>query len=214
MISQNLIVLSKPLMALALLVTLVACSVIPEREPVKLLDPTLPTPALAGKPVAWTLNINRPQSDPARDSNRVMVRTADGQLQVLPQVRWIATSPDLFRTLLVRYLRDSHTVAQVSNGASGMARSLQLDIRQFELVESADNMLQASINIEARLYDNRTARLLARHIFKQQQSVAGTSAAEIINGFEIILRQVIEDIASYLAGYDNSASSTNTPRSG
>ncbi|HAW94112.1 MULTISPECIES: ABC-type transport auxiliary lipoprotein family protein [unclassified Arsukibacterium] len=210
MTSQNLIMLSTRLMALALLATLVACSVIPESEPVKLLDPTLPTPARAGKSVAWTLNINRPQSDPARDSNRVMVRTADGQLQVLPQMRWIATAPDLFRTLLVRYLRDSHTVAQVSNGASGMARTLQLDIRQFELVENADNLLQASISVEARLYHSRSARLLTRHIFKQQQDIAGTGAAEIISGFEISLRQVIEDIASWLAEYDIAASSANT----
>lgn len=185
--------------------SLVGCSVIPEKEPVQLLDLNLPAPDMAVQPASWTLNVNRPQADPARDSNRVLVRTTEGQLQLLPQARWVATSPELIRAQLLRYLRDANSLAQVSAGASGMARTLELDLRQFELVEGADKTLQARIMLEVRLYDNRSARLLARQIFSQQQDVATTTATAIISGFERVLGQVIPAIASWLTDFDGAA---------
>ena len=60
--------------AAAALLLAAACSIIPESEPVQLLDPQLPSPSAAGQSVAWTLNVTRPESDPARDSSRVLVR--------------------------------------------------------------------------------------------------------------------------------------------
>ena len=131
-----------PLIAASLMLAS-ACSILPESAPVQMLDPQLQPPPAASKPIPWTLNVARPESDPVRDSTRVLVRTGAGQLQVHASARWVAAAPELLRTRLVRYLRDSQRIAQVSAGAAGMDRTLALDLRAFELVETGDGRLEA-----------------------------------------------------------------------
>lgn len=184
--------------AAALLLT-AACSILPESQPVQLLDPQPPSPSAAGQGVEWTLNVTRPESDPARDSNRVLVRTGEGRLQVHATARWVAAAPELLRIRLVRYLRDSQRIAQVSAGAAGMDRTLALDLRAFELVETDDGRLEAEIRLEARLYDSRSAELLARELFQARRPVGAAEAAEIIEGFEAVLEQVIPQLADWLS---------------
>jgi cholesterol transport system auxiliary component len=175
-----------------------ACSILPESEPVQLLDPQLQSPPVANQDVAWTLNVARPESDPARDSARVLVRTGQGQLQVHASARWVAAAPELLRTRLVRYLRDSQRIGQVSAGGGGLDRTLALDLRAFELVETGDGRLAAEIRIEARVYDSRSAELLARELFEARRPVSGAGPAEIVEGFEAVLGQIIPALADWL----------------
>jgi len=184
--------------ALVLLVATAACSIIPESAPVQLLDPRLQTPADASRHADWSLNVARPESDPARDSTRILIRTGSGQLQVHASARWVAAAPELLRTRLVRYLRDSRSVEAVSAGAAGMDRTLALDLRRFELAETAGGGLEAGIRLEARLYDSRSAQLLARELFEASRPVDGTGPAELVNGFEAVLDEVIPALADWL----------------
>ncbi len=186
--------------AAAALVLMVACSILPESAPVQLLDPQLKPPAAADRNISWTLNIARPESDPARDSTRVLVRTGAGQLQVHASARWVAAAPELLRTRLVRYLRDSGQIAQVSASAAGMDRTLALDLRAFELVETGDGRLEAEIRFEARLYDSRSSALLARELFEARHSVGGIGPAELVTGFEAVLGEVVPALADWLNG--------------
>ncbi len=187
-----------PLIAASLMLAS-ACSILPESAPVQMLDPQLQPPPAASKPIPWTLNVARPESDPVRDSTRVLVRTGAGQLQVHASARWVAAAPELLRTRLVRYLRDSQRIAQVSAGAAGMDRTLALDLRAFELVEAGDGRLEAEIRIEARLYEGRSAELLARKLFEARRPVGGTGPAELVTGFEAVLGEFVPALADWLA---------------
>lgn len=184
--------------AIALLIMTTACSIIPESAPVQLLDPQLQPPSASSPGTDWSLNVSRPESDPARDSTRVLIRTGAGQLQVHSSARWVAAAPELLRTRLVRYLRDSRSIEQVSAGAAGLDRTLALDLRRFELVESGGGSLEAEVQFEARLYDSRSARLLARELFEARQQVQGTGPAEIVDGFEAVLDQLVPATAAWL----------------
>lgn len=183
----------------AILLSATACSILPESEPVQLLDPQLPSPPAAEQVASWTLNVARPESDPARDSTRVLVRTGEGRLQVHASARWVAAAPELLRTRLVRYLRDSQLIAQVSAGAAGSDRTLALDLRAFELLETGSG-LQAEIRLEARLYDSRSTELLSRRLFEARRAVDSTGAAEVVDGFEAALEQLIPALAAWLTG--------------
>lgn len=198
---RQLTALSGRLAAFVLLLATAGCSVLPEPKPVQLLDPQLATPAALPAPANWSLNINRPVADPLRDSNRVLIRTRQGQLQVHPSARWVAASPDLLRTLLVRYLRDSRALPQTGSAAVGLDRTLDIDLRQFELVEDSNRLL-AKISVEARLYHNRSAKLLARQLFTRQQPVSGIQPAPLVSGFEAGLQQIIPEISDWLLAYD------------
>lgn len=186
--------------ALGLLVATAACSIIPDSAPVQLLDPRLQPPADASRRADWSLNVARPESDPARDSTRILIRTGSGQLQVHASARWVAAAPELLRTRLVRYLRDSRSVEEVSAGAAGMDRTLALDLRRFELLETADGGLEAEIRLEARLYDSRSAELLARELFEARRPVGSTDAGDLVTGFEAVLDEVIPAVADWLTG--------------
>ncbi|MDZ7754078.1 MAG: ABC-type transport auxiliary lipoprotein family protein [Gammaproteobacteria bacterium] len=181
-----------------LLLATSACSILPESAPVQLLDPRLPAPSPSGRDTSWTLNITRPDSDPIRDSTRVLVRTGEGQLQAHASARWIAAGPELLRTLLVRHLRDAGTIAQINASAAGMERTLVLDLRRFELAETGEARLQVEIGFEARLYDSSTADLMARELFEGRQPVSAAQPAAILQGFEAVLGEIIPALADWL----------------
>lgn len=184
-----------PLAAVLVLASLGACSILPESTPVQLLDPQVAAPDAADESAAWTLNVARPEADPMRDSTRVLVRTGQGQLQVHGSARWIAAAPELLRTLLVRYLRDARSLEQVSAGGAGLDRTLVLDLRRFELTETDDERLAAEIRVEARLYDSRTADLLARELFERLEPVESTQPADVVAGFETVLAGLMPSLA-------------------
>lgn len=191
------------LTAAVLLAGMAACSIIPESEPVQLLDPQLPSPPPAVQQAGWTLQVVRPESDPARDSSRVLVRTVRGQLQVHASARWVAPAPELLRTLLVRHLRDARTLGQVSTGAAGMDRMLALDLRRFELTEASADRLRAEALIDARLFDSVSGDLIARRLFEGRQTVGAAQAPEILDGFEDLLGELIPALADWVTKQGN-----------
>ncbi|MDT8388157.1 MAG: ABC-type transport auxiliary lipoprotein family protein [Thiogranum sp.] len=186
-----------PVIVLLLLIT-AGCTVFPDAEPSRLLDPQPEMPTASGnEPQSWTLNVARPETDPMRDSTRVLVRTENGQLQVHPSANWIAATPDLLRLLLVRHVRDTDRLAQVSSGAAGLDRTLALDLRQFELAE-VPGSLQARIELEARLYDSSSGKLLGRRLFQQREQVDSIEPARVNTGFETALAALIPELADWL----------------
>lgn len=193
--------LNRTIFTALLLSALTACSILPESEPVQLLDPRLPSssPETQTQSAPWTLNVTRPESDPTRDSTRVLVRTGQGQLQVHPTGRWVAAAPELLRSLLVRHLRDANVLSQVSAGAAGMDRTLALDLRRFELAETGENGLQSEIQVEARLFDSRSAELLGSKLFENRQPVDAADTDAIVQGFETALGEIIPALADWLA---------------
>jgi len=184
--------------ALFALAALSACSILPESDPVQLLDPKLAVPEPASRTADWTLNVARPEADPLRDSTRVLVRTGQGQLQVHSSARWVASAPEVLRTLLVRHLRDSLRVAQVTAGAAGQDRTLAMDVRRFELAEIGGDRLRAEIQVEARLYDSRSGELLVRQLFEGQAPTVSSQPGRILDGFEAVLGNIIPALAEWV----------------
>ena len=173
------------------------CTILPESEPVQLVDPRIEASDRAGPAIDWTLSIARPETDPARDSDRILVRTEPGQLKIHPTGRWVAPAPELLRTLLIRYLRDSDTVARVGASIAGSDRTLLLDLRRFELAERGDG-LAAVIEVDARLHETRGGRLVGHRLFEHEDAVAGSGPGEIVAGFESALAALAADTADWL----------------
>lgn len=175
----------------------VGCSILPESEPVQLVDPRIQPSGRDGPDVAWTLSIARPETDPARDSDRVLVRTEPGQLKVHPSARWVAPAPELLRTLLIRYLRDNGVVDRVGASVAGSDRTLLVDLRRFELAERPGG-LAAVIELDARLHETRGGALAGRRLFEHREVVADAGPASIVSGFEAGLDALAEEIADWL----------------
>ena len=181
---------------LMLAAMLAACSILPETTPVQILDPR-PEPGSATlQPVDWSLDIALPSADPQRDSNRVLVRTADGRLQVHGQARWAAAAPELLRLQLVRSLRDRELFADIGAGSSGGDRLLTIDLRRFEL--DAGSALEAVIELEARLLDAPGYRLAASRLVEVRASLASADSSEINAAFSALLTELVDELAAWM----------------
>ena len=189
---------TRPLAAIFMLSLISACSILPESEPVQLLDPEIPAADPAAHTASWSLNVARPESDPMRDSTRVLVRTGQGRLQVHASARWAAAAPELLRMLLVRHLRDARHLEQVAPGSTGLDRTLALDLRRFELSDTGSGRLAAEIRLEARLYDNESGKLLARRVFENREPISDAGADEIVAGFEATLSDIVPALSAWV----------------
>ncbi|NKI33697.1 hypothetical protein HFP89_00775 [Wenzhouxiangella sp. XN79A] len=204
---------SLPLLIAALAVSLglAGCSVLPEKVAVQQLDPRIDgVPGAHGPTRPGRLGLPRPEADPARDANRVLVRTAGGRLQVLPQLRWVAPAPDLLQTTLIRYLRDAELFSDVTPSASLVDRALFIDLRRFELAETDDG-LAAVIELDARLLDADSGAPVARLRMLHQAPLASAGATEVVAGFEAALADLAGRIADRLADRTADRSTANPP---
>jgi cholesterol transport system auxiliary component len=189
------------LSALVVVVVAAGCSVLPEPERVQLIDPRPQPQESQREPEPWSLSLSRPETDPARDSVRVLVRTGDGQLQVHPSARWVAPAPELLRTLAIRWLRDSDRLARIDAGIAGTDRVLRLDLRRFELAEpDRGGALAFVIEFDARLTDASSATLPATRLFSHRSRVRGDGPAALVTAAESSLSAVLSDLAAWLSG--------------
>jgi cholesterol transport system auxiliary component len=175
-----------------------ACSVLPRPQSVQLLDPRPESPRTMDESAPWSLSVRRPETDPARDSANVFVRTTDGRLQVHPVARWVAPAPDLMQTTLVRYLRDAQALEAV-DAAIGGERELAIDLRRFELAESAGGELELAIAMDVRLLAAGNARVVARRVFRRETPLSEDGAGRIVDAAESALSGLLRELAAWLA---------------
>ncbi|MDT8439183.1 MAG: ABC-type transport auxiliary lipoprotein family protein [Wenzhouxiangellaceae bacterium] len=174
-----------------------ACSLLPEAAPVQTLDPRPSGGAPFAEAVDWTLDVARPVTDPVRDSNRVLVRTADGRLQNYASARWVAPSPELLRTLLLRHARDRNLAAEIQAGGGGGDRLLAIDLRRFEL-EQAGAALTAVIELDARLYLAPRYELSRSTLISERQALSGADAAAVNAAFEALLTRLLQQLGAWV----------------
>lgn len=186
------------LAGLAIATLLAGCSVFPDAAPVQRLDPRIAVDAGAhGPALDLRLGLPRPEADPARDANRVLVRTATGRLQVLPELRWVAPAPDVVQTTLIRYLRDAEVFTDVTPSAGLVDRALFIDLRRFELAENGGS-LQVVIELDARVLDAVSGEPLDRFQVVHEAALATAGAADVVAGFETGLADVAERVGARL----------------
>lgn len=125
---------------------------------------TLPEPETmrAKQPLSAALLVELPHAKAALLGTDVVVVRADGEVQVLPGVRWAAPAPQLLRDLIARQIEVAGSAAVVAQTAQAYALPLRLSIElhAFELRE-ADGALSAHVAASLRLVCAQDARIIA-----------------------------------------------------
>jgi len=185
-----------------LLAALAGCSVLPEREPLRVFEPLLaaaPASALARAPQAeWSLLVPRPIAAQALDSERINVRPAPGQVQVYKGAAWSDNAPDLVQARLLRAFEDSGKIVSVSRPGGGMRGQYQLatELRAFESVYAQPGRPEAVIEVRARLLRADGAVVAARG-FRQVQPAADEDIDAVVAAFSYALERCIDDVAAW-----------------
>lgn len=154
----------RALATLALAALLAACGVLPkagERAVYALPDPD----QVKGNVAPWlpgALLVEMPHALPPLDGEDVVVVRSDGEVQVLPGVRWAAPIPRLLQDQIARQLEAMGAASSIAQSVQPYDQPLRLTsaLRAFEVRESG-SIFSAHAAITLTLICTRDARALA-----------------------------------------------------
>lgn len=188
------------LAALAALLALGGCGLLPKNEPIALYRPE-PRVAIdtAWPKAEWQLQIARPVADASSDSARILVRPRAGELQVYKGAAWTQPAPDIVHDALMRAFIDSSRFAGVARRGEGVSPryELLLDLRRFESDYADADTPTVRIAIGARLVHNADNRIVASRVFEADVPAEGTDVPRINRAFESGLGQLASELIGW-----------------
>lgn len=201
MIRQNPIPVFIRLPALMVLALLVAgCMLGRQLSSVSIVAPQVDVAANPDWPQAdWSLQVQRPQADQMRDSDRLLVRVSRSRLQPFPGAAWLDSMPAMVQALMIQQFEDSDRFAGVGRAGGMRSRfSLSTEIRHFEAVDDGQPGLGVDLAIQANLIHHRSGRVLASRTFNHQARVSGTDLDPLVEAFETAMGALFADLTGWV----------------
>lgn len=174
------------------------CLLAEKTGPVTLLAPEAAVAADPQWPRAdWSLQIERPRSDTARDSARLLVRRSASQLQAYPGVAWYQPVPDLVQATLLRAFEDSGHITAVSRSGEQRSRyRLFTEVRRFEAVDEGGGQA-VEIELHLKLVLSRSGQVLDA-VTVQRRLPASEALPALTAAFEQALSAVAAEAVGWV----------------
>jgi len=173
------------LLSAALLMTLGACTLLPESEPLRVhVLPVAPHEWTSSTPLDVTLRIETPAASPSLSGNRILVMPGNSQLSVYQGVRWSDSTPELLRDRLIQAFQEAGRVTAVFDESSRLLADLVLisDLRAFQSVYM-NHRPEVVIRLDARLTDETDLSLLASRSFEVREPSEATDVETVVAAF-------------------------------
>jgi cholesterol transport system auxiliary component len=134
----------------------------------------------------------------ALDSERIVVRTAAGELTYLPRAQWSDRLPRLVQTRLIQTFENAGRVGVGRPGdrLSG-AYQLVLDIRAFEVREASRD---AFIEIAVKLVRGGAGSVSGARLFSASTAVSAIDGAGVAQALDQSLARVLADMTAWVSG--------------
>lgn len=131
------------------------------------------------------------------NSDQVVVRISPSEVQYLANSRWGDRLPALVQSKLVEAFENSGRVGGVGKPGQGLAIDYQVvtDIRSFEVVTEVNRL--ATVEISAKLLNDRNGSVRAQTVFKATVPVAGTENRRFIEALDKAFAQVGANIVDW-----------------
>lgn len=199
------------------LILLSGCSLLGggQGEPVTIYSPEVRVPADDAWPqVPWSLVIAKPTAARVVDSPRISVRPAPGELQVYKGASWAQPATDMLQDSVQRVLEDSGRIAAVASADAGILGDYRLvmDVRRFESDYTGNNAPSAIIEVNAKLVQNRSQRVVASRTFLQAEPASSTDVGSVTHAFGQSLSRITGDIAGWTLRSGQADVATAPPR--
>ncbi|MEO8160374.1 MAG: ABC-type transport auxiliary lipoprotein family protein [Arenimonas sp.] len=199
---------ARVLVLLAPALLLVACGVLPKREPTAIFEPARAAPVQHPDwPTAnWSLLVAKPVGGGMLDNDRIVVRPAAGELTVYKATAWADPTPELVQNALLRRFEDSGKILSVSRPGAGVRGEFQLqtDVRAFESVYTAPNRPEVQVEIYARLVHTADGEVVAARSFRETQTPSGEEIGSVVDAFSAALGRATDQIAGWTLQAGNS----------
>lgn len=195
--------------ALATVLLMSSCGIIPKREPVTIFQPAraVSAPSPEWPRAKWSLLVSRPVAGAQIDSERISVQPAPGTVQVYKGAAWTDAAPDLLHTSLLKRFEDSQRILSVSRSGGGVRGEYQLltELRRFESAYTQPGQPQATIEIYARLVHTTDGRVVAARSFVGSEPSAGVEVGAVVDAFSRLLDRTTGEIVGWTLRSGNEA---------
>lgn len=149
-------------------------------------DLTAPTqfPRAAGQPRGQLL-VGEPASLAVLESEKIVVRPAQGAVTHLGNAQWSDRLPKLLQARIVQAFENAHRLRSVGRPGDRISGDYQLvtDLRAFQIV-FVDGKAMADVEISAKVVSDRTGRIVSGRVFKARvpaDQAEGPGAAQALD---------------------------------
>ncbi len=158
-------------------------------------DLTAPRLALRASSGRRVIVVAEPTAVFAVDSERIVVRTASGELTYLPKAQWADRLPRLVQARLIQTFENTGraAVGRPGDRLSG-SFSLLMDIRAFEVRET---MRDAYVEVACKLVGAGSGNLVTARQFSASVAVGAIEGASATQALDQALSRVMADITSW-----------------
>ena len=158
-----------------------------------------PVTTEAGDKIPARLQILIPQATPGLETERIVLRNTDNQVDYFADTKWTGTLTALVQSLLVESFDNTHRLQSVGSDlvAINQNYNLLIEIRDFqaEYLKGSSNP-RAHIRIIAKLIKSDTNDVVTTNTYDESAMASGNNLQEIIPAFDKAWQQASAKIVS------------------
>jgi cholesterol transport system auxiliary component len=134
-------------------------------------------------------------------SQRIVARSAGGQLAYVPAAQWSDQLPDLVQARIVEAFENAGQMRAVGRPSDRLAADYDLisDIRNFGI--NAAGAPAAEVEIAVRIVSDRGGRVIAGKVFSARVPVRAVTGADAAAGLQQALGTVLDDMVRWTAAH-------------
>ncbi|MFC6487387.1 ABC-type transport auxiliary lipoprotein family protein [Nitratireductor sp. GCM10026969] len=180
------------------------CALVPGfgPAPIDAYEISAPMPPTEGRRLSRTqILVPEPAALRLLDGEDLVIRTADGAVQLLGGARWSDRLPKLVQARMIEAYQDSGRFGGVGRPGDGLAIDYQiiLEIRAFE-IRLGPGRDQAWVEINARVLNDRNGVVRASRDFTATEPVAGSGAQVFVAALNRAFQSAAGEIVGWSAG--------------
>lgn len=142
------------------------------------------------------LLVAEPTALKALDSENILVRLSNSEVQYLANSQWSDRLPRMVQSKLAEAFQDTGRLGGVGRPGQGLAIDYQVvtDIRAFE-VDTKNNV--ANIEISVQLLNDRNGTVRAQDVFRASARVSGTGSANFVKALDSAFAAASREIVAW-----------------
>jgi cholesterol transport system auxiliary component len=141
--------------------------------------------------------VPEPTAVKALDSEQVVIRVSQSEIQYLAKSRWSDRLPKLVQARLVQAFENTGRLGGVGIPGQGLAIDYQVitEIRAFEILAYGGS--RAQVEMSAKLLNDRNGEVRASRVFTASAPVTGSGNEAFIKGLDAAFARVTTDMVGW-----------------
>jgi cholesterol transport system auxiliary component len=143
------------------------------------------------------LLIQEPSALKLLDSEQIVVRVSDSEVQYLTNSQWNDRLPRIVESKLIEAFENTGQLGGVGRSGDGLAIDFQLltNIRSFEVL--AYGSPRANVELSLRLINDRDGTVIAQRVFTGSAPVAGEGNETYVRSLDAAFNSIVPEIIAW-----------------